>query len=199
MVVDAVISHWVTVVAPTEEGIQGLGLSIRYLVTYFYADDGLVALTQPERLHREFDVLTGLFDQVGLRMNTRKTVIIACQTCHMPGRMSVEAYERRTTGIRPTFWERQRRRVECPECRVEVAAGSLLTKCQSQHGVGQGERGGSPPPWGGPNLPGLFPEMSVAAPVPDRGVPGWGIKSDQPPGSIFTPPRAGHNRDPGGG
>ena len=40
---------------------------------------------------------------------------------------------RRATGQGPTFWERQRRRVECPECGVEVAAELLLTHCKSQH------------------------------------------------------------------
>ena len=47
LVVDAVIRHWVTVVAATEAGTEGLGLLIWDLVAYFYADDGLVASTQP--------------------------------------------------------------------------------------------------------------------------------------------------------
>ena len=38
-----------------------------------------------------------------------------------------------------------------------------------------------------------------SGPVTSRGVPGWGLKSDQPPGSLCAPPRMGHNRDPGGG
>ena len=53
------------------------------------------------------------------------------------------------------------------------------------------------PPWGGPNLPGLFTETSVATPVPFRGVPERGFKLDQPPDSLFTPTHAGHNSDPG--
>ena len=74
MVVDAVIRHWVTVVDPTEDGMERLGLQIRDLVWYLYVDDGLVTLTQPERLQRAFDVLTGLFDWVSLRTNKRNTV-----------------------------------------------------------------------------------------------------------------------------
>ena len=72
-------------VTPTEAGTGGLGLTIINLTAYFYADDGLVASTQPERLHREFDVLTGLFDRVGLRNNMAKTAGMVCQPCHMPG------------------------------------------------------------------------------------------------------------------
>ena len=142
VVVDTVIRHWLTVVAPTEDGMEGLGLSIRYLLVYFYAGDGLVASTQPERLQGVFDVFTGLFRQVGFRTNTSNTVSMALQPCHVPVRMSSEAYKRWTMGIGPTFPERQRRRVEFPKCGLEVAAGSLLTHRQSQNSMGQRGQGG---------------------------------------------------------
>ena len=45
VVVEAIIIHWMTVVAPTKESMDGLGLSIRELAAYFYADDGFVAST----------------------------------------------------------------------------------------------------------------------------------------------------------
>ena len=64
---------------------EGLGLSIQDLAAYFYADDDFIASTHPERLTREFDILAGLFNRVGLRMNARKTVSMACQSCHAPG------------------------------------------------------------------------------------------------------------------
>ena len=44
----------------------GLGLKIIELEAYFYADDGLIVSTQPERLQRVFDVLTSIFDRVNL-------------------------------------------------------------------------------------------------------------------------------------
>ena len=45
--------------------------------------------------------------------------------------------------------------VELPECGVEVAAGSLMTHRQNQHGVGRGDREGAPPhPPGRPRLTG---------------------------------------------
>ena len=79
---------------------------------------------------------------------------------------------------------------------MEVAEGSLLMHYQRNHGVDQGDW--DPPPQGGPNLPGIFPKTSVVAPVTGGGVPGRGLKPDQPPGSLFAPPHAGHNSDPGG-
>ena len=70
VVVDAVICHWVAVVMTIEAGTGGLGLTIIDMAAYFYANGGLVVLTQPERLQRAFDVITCLFDRVGLRKNT---------------------------------------------------------------------------------------------------------------------------------
>ena len=115
MTVDAVICYWVVMVAPTEDGTDVLGLSIQDLMVYFYADNGLVVLTHPERLQRAFDILASLFDRVGLQTNARKTVSIACQQYYVPIQMSLEAYKWQTTGTGPTFWELQRRRVACPE------------------------------------------------------------------------------------
>ena len=146
MVVDSIIHHWVTVVAEIEEGTERLGISIWDLAAYFYADNGLIASTQTERLQREFAILTCLFDRVGLSKNTWKAASMACQTCHSPDKMSVEAYERRTTGTGPTVLEIHRRRVHFPEFRDEVAAGLRLMHHHIQHRLGQGGQGAHPPP-----------------------------------------------------
>ena len=102
---DSVIRHWLAMLDPKEDGMEGLGLSIQDLAVYFYTNDVRVASTQPRRLQRGFGVLASLFDQVGFRTNTRKSVIMAFQTCHAPNRMSLEAYKRRMTGTGPTFRE----------------------------------------------------------------------------------------------
>ena len=44
--VDAITHHWVTVATPTEAGMGGLGLKIIDLAAYFYAENGIVALTK---------------------------------------------------------------------------------------------------------------------------------------------------------
>ena len=59
-----------------------------------------------------FDILTCLFNWVGLSTNTRKTVIMACQPYHAPGLMSSELYKHQMTGMVPTFQEQQWRRVD---------------------------------------------------------------------------------------
>ena len=128
-------------------------MSIRDLVVYFYADDGIVALTQLERLQRAFDVLTCLFNRFGLMTNKRNIVNMSCQQCHMPGSMLVEVYESQTTETGPAFLERHQRKVHCPRCRVEVVARTLLTHHQSHHDVGGGGAGAAPPPPPPPRRP----------------------------------------------
>ena len=64
--------------AETDEVTEGLGMLIRNLAEYFYADDVLVASTRPERLQRVSGVLTGLFDQDSIRTNMWKTVSMSC-------------------------------------------------------------------------------------------------------------------------
>ena len=121
----------------TKAGAEGLRALVKDLAEYFYADDRLVLSTQMERLHRVFDVLIDLLNQVGTQKNTWKTESMSCHPFHTPGIMSVVAYERQVTGMGMTYKERQRMRVQCPECGVEVALVSLLTHRQSQHIVGR--------------------------------------------------------------
>ena len=130
---------------------------------------------QPKRLQGEFDVLTDLFDWVGLRKNTHKIVSMECQPCHTTGRMLVAAYQRPARGTGTTYHEKQRMWFQCLECE------SILTHCQSQTGMGQGDQGGTPPPRGGPYLLSILTKNAVTTPVPGRGVSGWVIKLDQPP------------------
>ena len=121
------------------------------------------------------------------------------QTCHTPGIILGEAYERPTTVTEPTLWDQQRMRVKCPEFGVEVdAVAADALSDPPQRGTG-GSGGGPPPPpsWGGPKLPGLFTKTSDVASVNGREVPRRVIIIDQPPGSFLKTPCAGHNCNPG--
>ena len=52
---------------------------------FFYAYNGLVVSTDPGWIQSLFGMLTGLFNQVGLRNNVRKTVGMVCQPCWAAG------------------------------------------------------------------------------------------------------------------
>ena len=101
----------------------------------FYADDGMVGATDPEWLQGAFSALVAIFDRVGLQTNVDKTVSMACQPCWAgSGNRNAEGYRRRITGEGKSFRERQRERVACGKCGVEIAAGSLSGHLMTRHG-----------------------------------------------------------------
>ena len=76
----------------------------------FYANDGLVASPKSSRIQAAFDVLTGLFDHVGIMKNEGKTVIMACYPCQTPHVWSTDAHTRKLRGgglfYRGRLWKR---------------------------------------------------------------------------------------------
>jgi hypothetical protein len=53
---------------------------------------GLVMSQDPELLQRAFDILTGLFERVGLRTNTKKTEAMAFVPVRIRKCLSADAY-----------------------------------------------------------------------------------------------------------
>ena len=82
-----------------EAGASGIGETIQELEAFFYADDRIFALPYPERLHREFNVLTYLFDRFGLNKNVRKTVSTSFRPCYTPGGLLESEYMHKVTGV----------------------------------------------------------------------------------------------------
>ena len=112
----------------------GLGVDdVRRLFACFYADDGLLAARDPEHLQLAFDLLTALFDRVGLKTNTLKTEAMT----FLPGRIRIGLSDKTyRTWMDPAVREAAKaRKVRCELCQVELAAGSLASHLQSQHDV----------------------------------------------------------------
>ena len=81
MVVDVVVRHWIDgLVAETAEKVE-TGREGRHQSAVFYADDGMVASSDPAWLQGAFSALVAIFDRVGLRTNFGKTVSMACHPC----------------------------------------------------------------------------------------------------------------------
>eukprot|EP00984_Skeletonema_dohrnii_P025747 scaffold14935_cov92-Skeletonema_dohrnii-CCMP3373.AAC.1 len=78
----------------------------------FYADDGYIASTDAGLLQRSVDVLTALFDRVGLKTNVAKTKVMTCVDARIRVRQSDEVYYNSRHGFRSAK-EWRRRRVEC--------------------------------------------------------------------------------------
>ena len=89
LVVDAVLRHWVSVVAVTQgeadPGAEGFGQDIQRLVKYFYANNGILATKQAKMMKRALNVLAELFDQVGLHTNMGNMIRMVCQPCRAIG------------------------------------------------------------------------------------------------------------------
>ena len=74
----------------------------------FYSDDEVVASTNPGWIQQAFDLLTGLFDQVGLQTIVHKTVGVVYRTFRVARVRADKAYTQMMAGERRIFKERQR-------------------------------------------------------------------------------------------
>ena len=86
VVVDTVIRHFMMIVAEKSVGPEVFDRTVQRMASFFYAGDGLLALTQPEWLQWVFDVLMDLFERVGLKTNVQKMIRMEFQPCHIVSR-----------------------------------------------------------------------------------------------------------------
>ena len=63
----------------------------------------------PDQIYMALDVLTGLFDRVGIQNNTKITVGMVCQPCHIFGKHSEVEYTWRMKGLGQPFRSNSRR------------------------------------------------------------------------------------------
>ena len=107
MVVDAVIYHWAMVVDGEDAWPEGLGRSVQNMATLFYVDSGILTSSHLTRLEEVLDILTVLFDRVGLQTNMEKMVGMVWQLYRTAGSQYEEAHTWRVTGKGLKYWARQ--------------------------------------------------------------------------------------------
>ena len=100
----------------------------------FYAENGMVASSDPHWPQGVFNAPVGQFDRVGLQKNIRKTVSMVCHPCQAAGNLSEAAYERRVTGEGPKYREYLKGQVSCRECGELMVVVSLMSHLTTQHG-----------------------------------------------------------------
>ena len=114
VVVDAVVRHWVNGRVDKSEGKGETGREGWHQLTVFYADDGIVILSEPAWLQGDFNALVAIFYRVVLLTNVGKTFSMVCHPCRAGvGNRTKEAYSRRVMGVGKSYAERQRERVVC--------------------------------------------------------------------------------------
>ena len=140
VVVDLVVCHWVTLAVEEAEKRGERWKEGKHQAALFYAEDGMVALSDSCWLKWAFNSLVGLFEHVGLRTNVGKTVSMTCRPCPAAGNQLEVAYGRKMTREGPTYREKLKERVECGDCGKEMAAGSLEAHQMLQHGNSKEEK-----------------------------------------------------------
>ena len=79
------VSHWVTLETAEAEKRGERGNEGRHQDALLYADDGMVASSDPRWLQWAFYTLVSLFERVGLQTNVGKTVRMVCCTFQTEG------------------------------------------------------------------------------------------------------------------
>jgi hypothetical protein len=130
IVVDAIVREWEK---------HSLALDNKQMeptvTAKFYADDGLLASHNAERVQQGLDKFTELFLRVGLKMNATKTVVMISGGPKEYARQGPEAYHRKVTGKGKTHRERMAEKVKCPMCEKEMRRQSLQQHGRRCHGV----------------------------------------------------------------
>ena len=140
VVVDMVVQNWV------KEMVEGAGRQVgrrqdgRHQNSLLYTDDSMVAFSDLGWLQGVFSTLIGILNRVGLNKKFWNTIGIICRLCQAAGTQAEAAYKQRMTGAWPLYWERQHVRVQCMECREEMAIGSLAFHLQTHQGKAKFKR-----------------------------------------------------------
>ena len=79
------VRHWVTIALTEAETRRERGREGRHQAALLYADDSMLASSNPQWLQWAFTQLVGLFDRVELNTNTGKTVSMTCRPCNTTG------------------------------------------------------------------------------------------------------------------
>ena len=77
---DVVVRNWLTLMVEGAKERGKRGKEGRHQNALIYADDGMVASSEPRWLQGEFSTLVILFDRVVLRNNVGKTVKMVCHS-----------------------------------------------------------------------------------------------------------------------
>ncbi len=113
------------------------GLTMAQSVTQmvsFYMDDGVLSARDSVWLQSALDVLITLFEQVGLKTNTKKAQVMTCIPGKIRESLSKEVYHNSRLGLLSST-DRKRLRVKCDICSERLQASSLQSHLKTQHDV----------------------------------------------------------------
>ena len=109
--VNAVVQEWLRQVLTA----TGYGNFVRTFLSLFYANDVIIAGRDTEQVQESLNIIANLFERVGLRPNTTKTVQMVCVPGRIRTRLTTSTYHRVRAGMEITS-EWCRCRVACNIC-----------------------------------------------------------------------------------
>ena len=99
---------------------------MQHRTAFFYADDGMVASTDLVGPQGEFDILTRLFNRVGIWNFFRKMAGMICRPCGALETQSQGVYKCWMMGEVLTYQDIQRVRVQYPDFGEDLMARFLV-------------------------------------------------------------------------
>jgi hypothetical protein len=99
----------------------------------FYADDGLIAGTDKEKIQQLLTTITDLFERIGLRMNAGKTKALISQPTITNHRICTPAFNRRKSGEGPSYLSDNRALINCTVCGLELQRRSYKRHLINKH------------------------------------------------------------------
>jgi hypothetical protein len=124
-VVYAVLQEWDARVSA--EHLTGLAV-------FFYADDGRIDGDDNSNVQEGLNIITELFQQMGLQINLKKTkamIHFGHSTSH---HMSSTAYAHHYDKSLPMHWEQLLQKTTCPKCNVSMNRKYLTIHMHEEHG-----------------------------------------------------------------
>ncbi len=132
--VNAVVREWLCQTLDKDAVQDGIDDQVAEMLVAFYVDDGLIASRDPVWLQELFNILIGLFEQIGLFTNASKMKVMVC----IPGQIR-EAYTEEQyaeyKSLTGSAADNKHRRVDCEICGASLVAGSYQSHLESQHNV----------------------------------------------------------------
>ena len=98
VILEMVVRHWMIILVEGSAVPEVFNCTVHPISAFFYTNDRLLVLNQPECLQWEFYILVGIFELLGLNMNVKNMGIMVFQLFHVTSKHLDAAYMQQVTG-----------------------------------------------------------------------------------------------------
>ena len=136
MVVESLVRHLMSLTVEYEYAThEGLGVSVGRCMGLFYVDGVIIGSRDLKWLQGGINYFIRLFRRVILMTNVSKSKTMTCHPGEICIGISKEAFSQSSKEEGSTYRECLRRRIPCPDCRVDLTARYMMDHCRKLHGA----------------------------------------------------------------